>query len=121
MADYRPVRYRLSEEDRAKFGGPEWVTFDREKLFELDANYLVELEQSIGMTIGRFLAASMMGSALGTKAMIFLARKLDAGLKEDFAAFNPHIFKADSEPVGEEEAEDADPTPEKSDGSETAE
>ena len=116
MSEYAPIRYRLSDEDREKFGGPEWVIFDRRKLFELPASELMALEASIGLTIGEFLTASMRGSTLGTKATIFIARKW-AGIKESFSEFDPRIFLCDSEPVGEEEP---DPTKPSTDGSETS-
>lgn len=98
---YSPVKYRLSEEDRAKFGGPEWVTFDRRELFKLDANELMEIEAAMSATIGQFLVSSAQGSTFGVKGMIWLARRF-AGMKEQFSTFAPHIFQCDSEIVSEE-------------------
>lgn len=118
MAEYKPVRYRLSDEDRAKFGGPEWVTFDRREIFRLPASELMTLENSIGLTIGEFLTASMRGSTLGTKATLFIARQR-AGLKESFSEFDPHIFECDTETVEEDDA--ADPTKPTSNGSDGTE
>lgn len=102
---YRSVKYRLSDEDRAKFGGPEWVTFDRRELFKLDAAELMKIEAGMNMTIGQFFAASAQSSILGTKAMIWIARRF-AGMKEEFSEFNPHPFECESEIVHpESEAE----------------
>jgi hypothetical protein len=108
---YVPVQYRLSDEDRAKFGGPEWVTFDRRKLFELDANELMKIESEMNLTIGQFLAASAQSSALGTKGMLWVARRF-TGMKESFEKFNPHIFMCDvkREPAEEEVPEEENPT-----------
>ncbi len=50
--------------------------------------------------------------------MIWLARRLDGGMKETFAEFAPHIFQCESEFV-EEESEEPDPTRASSSGSET--
>ncbi len=113
---YKPVRYRLSDEDRAKFGGPEWVTFDRREIFRLPASAVMEIEGAIGATIGQFLAANMQGSAFGVKATLYIARR-SAGIKEEFREFDPHIFECDSEPV--ESEPEPDPTSIPSDGSET--
>jgi hypothetical protein len=113
-----PVRYRLSDEDRAKFGGPEWVTFRRPDLFSLPASDLMKLESEMNLPIGNFLVNAMQGSVLGTKCMIWLARRLDGGMKEKFAEFDPHIFQCESEIV-EEESEEPDPTRASSSGSET--
>lgn len=108
---YVPVQYRLSDEDRAKFGGPEWVTFDRRELFKLDANELMKIESEMNLTIGQFLAASAQSSALGTKGMLWVARR-SAGMKESFTEFNPHIFQCDvrREPEEEEVSEEENPT-----------
>ena len=109
---YKPTRYRLSDADRAQFGGPEWVTFDRREIFKLPASEVMKIEGAIGATIGQFLAASMQGSGFGVKATIFLARRA-AGIKEEFSTFDPHIFECDSEPV---ESDEPDPTKPNSDG-----
>ena len=112
---YRPIRYRLTDEDRAAFGGPEWVTFDRRELFKLPSSELMKIETAINATVGQFLTSALQGSAFGTKATIFIARRF-AGIKEDFEKFDPHIFEMDSEPVGEESDEEPDPTSLPSDG-----
>jgi len=106
---YKPTRYRLSTEDRANYGGPEWVTFDRNQIFELPASKIMELEGAIGATIGQFLAANMQGSGFGVKATLFIARRF-AGIKEEFRTFDPHIFACDSEPVESESEPEPDPT-----------
>jgi hypothetical protein len=117
---YQSVRYKLSDEDAQKFAGPEWVTFDRRIVFHMDANELMEIEEAMNVTIGRFLMASLQGSAFGIKGMVWLARRM-AGIKEDFKEFNPHIFELTSEKVTEEKEESADPTESAPDGSPTEE
>ncbi len=112
-----PVKYRLSDEDRARFGGPEYVTFRRADLFSLPASDLMKLEAEMNLPIGNFLVNAMQGSVLGTKCMIWLARRIDGGMKESFAEFDPHIFQCESEIIDEESTE-PDPTQPSSSGSE---
>jgi hypothetical protein len=100
-------RFRLSEDDREKYGGPEWVEFDIARAVELPVEVLEEMEEATGYTFLVELPRALeRGSLKAVRAALWLARRI-AGLHEPaFAQFTPQMLRADVEWV---DPADADP------------
>ena len=100
-------RFRLSEEDREKYGGPEWVEFDMARAVELPVEVLEDIEEATGYTFLVELPRGLDRGALkAVRAGLWLARRI-AGIHEPaFADFKPNMLTADVEWVA---AADADP------------
>lgn len=97
------IRFTLSEEDHAKYGGDASVTLDTDQLADLDYDRLAELERDIrrdDTSIAKILAMEWPEmSALGIRGMIWLARQL-AGIEKPFwPGFKPKAMKASFEIV----------------------
>lgn len=104
------VSFRLSDADREKYGGDEWVHFDDHLLADLGYDRLVELERYIsrdGTSIAQIAAVEWPRmTVVGIRGMIWLARQL-AGLTDPaWPDFKPDVlgstFKLD-------DGDDADP------------
>jgi hypothetical protein len=99
-------RFRLSDEDREKYGGPEWVDYRLTKAVDLDTELLEQIEDATGYTILVTLPVALeSGSAKATRAAIWLARHIAGVHEPPFHAFKPKILACDFEQV----VEDADP------------
>lgn len=76
------VEIKLCDEDREKYGGPEWMTFDLAEYTSMDGDKLIALEAGMGMSFFRLRRIEAPeGTMRGTKAMVWLARQR-AGLTE---------------------------------------
>lgn len=100
-------RFRLSEEDRERYGGPEWVEFDMARAVELPVEVLEDIEEATGYTFLVELPRALdRGSHKGVRAALWLARRI-VGIHEPvFADFTPSLLAADVEWV---DPADADP------------
>lgn len=98
-------RFRLSAEDREKYGGPEWVEYQLTKAVDLEVDLLEQIEDATGYTILIGLPEALSrGSLKAARAAVWLARHI-AGIHEPaFAAFKPNMLTADFKWV-----DDADP------------
>jgi hypothetical protein len=93
------TKYRLCEQDRAEYGGPEWVTFDMDVLAGARGRELERIEKELGHPIGMVVAAlNGDGTAIGIRALVWLARR-QAGLKTPFADFDIRTLRVDAEIV----------------------
>lgn len=89
-------RFRLSDEDREKYGGPEWVEFALEKAVDLDVALLEQIEDATGYTIMMTLPDAMAkGQMKAVRAAIWLARHIAGVHEPPFAQFQPKILNAD--------------------------
>lgn len=76
------IEIKLCDEDRGKYGGPEWMTFDLSEYASMDGDKLIALEAGMNMSFFRLRRIEAPeGTARGTKAMVWLARQR-AGLTE---------------------------------------
>lgn len=98
------VELRLGDEDRAKYGGPEWIEFDQDLLDDLDADVLDRLEREMDMSVFQLRYVEMRartGRAL--RASVWLARQLsgDPELKKPtYAEFKIKPLHVRARPVG---------------------
>jgi len=116
-----PTKYRLNEEDRARFGGPEWLTFDFAKFGKMQAAELEALEEDFGHPLARVLnAVNGDGSVLGFRALVWIAYQ-QAGLRISFREFNIQTLQVDVETVpAPQEAASVAPLDDSPAGSETS-
>lgn len=111
-------RFRLCDEDRAEFGGPEWVELDRSRLESARAAELERIERDTSQPISVVLdALNGQLTAVGVRALIWIARE-HAGLKTPFRDFNIHTLKVDSDFIPDEKPAETDPLDSSSAGSE---
>jgi hypothetical protein len=130
MSDDRDVVYfRMCDEDRETYGGPEWGELDVTRLMDSRAGWLERIERTAGGFPVERMIAELNTPWPGSRAVrmaMWLGRKQtgDAtvwtadGKPESWDAFDPRTLRArlTGDPVeagvaGEEEA-DADPLPE---------
>jgi hypothetical protein len=106
------VEIKLCDEDRKKYGGPEWLPFDFTEYTSMDGDKLIELEAGMGMSFFRLRRVEIPeGTMRATKATVWLARQR-AGLTEpSFAKLNVKLGLVLSRVVGDE---DPDPLTETS-------
>lgn len=114
------TKYRLCDQDRAEYGGPEWVEFDTDVFGDKRAGELERLEKDLGHPISTVIQ-TLYGepSVLGLRAIIWLAR-LEAGYKTPFREFDIRTLRvtADAVPTAEPEVDPA-PLDDSPAGSET--
>lgn len=98
-------RFRLCDEDREKYGGPEWVEFDMSRAVELAVELLEQIEEATGYTLLVTLPYALDRGALkAVRAALWLARHI-AGVHEPaFDEFRPNLLKATTEPVPADDA-----------------
>lgn len=98
------TRLRLCDEDREKFGGPEWVTWDENELDDLSHKALAGFETEMQTSIVYLLQVDKVARTISwTTARVWLARKM-AGIKTvPFAEFDIKPRKVLEEIVAEED------------------
>ena len=104
--------YRLGEEDRATYGGPEWVEFSLDGFCDAELAELLSLEAATGLTTGEIVNLVERGGASGMRAAMWYARRC-AGVDEPYDTFTPRPLRIEATPTRPDD--DADPP---SDGSE---
>src|SRR5688572_5873477 len=93
-------RFRLSDEDRKKYGGPEWVEFRLAKAVELDTDLLEAIEDATGFTILVTLSQGLdRGSHKAVRTAFWLARHIAGVHEPPFHEFKPKLLEADFERV----------------------
>lgn len=83
-------RIRMCDEDRATYGGPEWVEIDMSALLDESTGLLEQIEENFGLTPGEFLVQTSRGGMRATRAMVWTAR-FKAGCKDDPRTFRPRV------------------------------
>lgn len=86
--------FRLSDQDRETYGGPEWVTFEVDDLYKVPLETLESIEAEFrkhnDITLAVMLALEVRdNSLLGLRAAVWIARKL-AGHTESWPEFRPN-------------------------------
>lgn len=83
------TEFTLDPRDRERFGGPEWVTFDRDAIDDLPFDQLDKWERELGTSIAQLLAVEFpRASARGIKGVVWLARQMSSANEPVFADFN---------------------------------
>lgn len=71
------VELRLCDEDREKFGGPEWVRFDEKDLDDLDLEVLNRFESELNVSLDFLLLVDKPSSTVRWKAaMVWMGRQI---------------------------------------------
>lgn len=89
------TEFRLSDEDRAEYGGPEWVAFDVTKLDDLPLSELEVIEKAVEeRNDGRSLLATMAydfprGNLVAKTILTWLARQQAGLITPKLADFDP--------------------------------
>lgn len=98
------VELRLADEDRAKYGGPEWLPLDWKVFDDLTTEELDAFEGPMDMSIHVAKLALSLSRAKGIKAALWLARQTsgDPALKTPgWGNFVIHPRKFDSRKVAD--------------------
>lgn len=107
------VLLRLCDEDREKYGGPEWIRFDETVLDRLPFSKLHELETGLNITFSWLFNIDKRAGMLRWKvAQVWLARKLADIETPDLPEFDvmPMLIETKpDEPTAAIEGGDADP------------
>lgn len=103
--------FRLSDEDRERWGGPEWVPLDVDSLASLGFDKLWTLERpmkrSDGLTLSLLLSEEWPSfSMMGVRGMNWIARQLAGEYKPDWDDFKLDVINSTFRTV---KADDADP------------
>lgn len=87
------TRFRLCDEDREKYGGPEWVTYDAEQFDDMPLDELEKLEAQVIDRTGVSLVVMMArmfstGTLLGKTVVLWLARQMAGETEPPLKDFN---------------------------------
>lgn len=113
-----PVWLRMGDDDRNRYGGPEWVVFDVAELYHTPATVLEAYEREIGFPIFLLLHEFNTYGARATRAALFIGRRR-AGVKRDggdeiWSEFDPKTIQVKRRAVRPET-----PVPAEANGSKT--
>lgn len=109
---------RMCQEDRDRYGGPEWIVFDFDALANLRALELEEIEETTGFRLVGFYVADLRVSIRGQRTALWIARR-QAGLVDDWDTFDPLILQVESRPAAEDGEVGDPPDPASGPSSET--
>jgi hypothetical protein len=123
------MRYRFCEEDRAKFGGPEWLDIEDVIAWSTDADYdkLVDAEsqilallddpsKSLTWTVAQFVAETRTSTLLPMQRIRVWLCLIAAGSDVKLADFKPKLLAGE---IRRREDDDADPPQSGADSSAT--
>lgn len=94
-------QYALDPRDHAKYGGPEWVTYDSEKVDDLEFDQIHRWEREMGYSIAQIVGHELpRASAVGIKGVVWLARQLAGETEPKFSDFKirPRLVRHRTEP-----------------------
>jgi len=100
MPTSAPMWLQMGEEDRKKFGGPQWVCFDMAKLYHTPASQLEAFEMEMGFSIIALISEYLRYTARSTRGALFIARRL-TGVDERWDEFDPmtvQVFRSAKAP-----------------------
>ena len=92
-----PVRFRVCDDDREKYGA-DWYVYDESALLRIPARDLIDIERQIGMSVLTMLKRARANYTDANLATMWVARRL-SGVNEPFAEFQPLVLLADWEQV----------------------
>lgn len=116
--------FKLGAKDHDKYGGPEWVAFDPDKLAQMDWDELAELERDILIENSLSLASLLafhwpLKTALGFRGVQWIARQLAGITEPGWSDFKPNTLATDYRSVpdpaeakpAQDDDEDGGPVP----------
>ncbi len=99
------MKFRLCPADREKYpADEEWHRFSVDLLADQPASFVEEFEKTTGFTIPRLGRELEEGRTVAIRAAFWVGRRC-GGVVEDWATFDPRVWKADQD----DEKEDAGP------------
>lgn len=84
-------RIRLSDADRERYGGPEWVEIDMATLLDEETGLIEAIEESWDLTIGEFTRLLARESQRALRIMFWAARRR-AGCTDDPRTWRPSVM-----------------------------
>lgn len=90
------IRYRLTDEDREKYPGPDWLEFDVTLFLDRDVDFLEFFETTTGWSIPEFMAQVDRSSTRAMRALFWAGRRM-AGCEDAWDSFKPKVWLAESE------------------------
>lgn len=94
------TEFRLCDEDRAKFGGPEWVMFDEADLDDVDSVTLADYEARLGIQFHILYAYDEPRNSIRWQAaQIWLARQMAGVDTPDLWDFRIKVRKVERRDV----------------------
>lgn len=108
-----PHRIRLTDEDRAEYGGPEWIDIDPARFADYRVSELRNWEDQTGLKVLNLLARDWVfrRDIIEFTAVVWMARQM-ASCTEKYDDFDPHLLAATLVPMPQTSgADDADPPP----------
>lgn len=98
------IKLRLCDEDRERWGGPEWTVYDDEEFLRLNYDQLAALERDLVAAdnvplIKLILIEWPRRTVLGIRGMLWLTRQLAGVTEPKWNDFKPQVFQADVERV----------------------
>ena len=119
------IEIRLSDEDWAKYGGPEWLVWDQDPLDDMSEEELSRLERAMDMSFWHLRNVEIPArTARSTRAACWLARQLSGDpelLLPNYADFKMKPLKMRSRIVGGDDLPPPDGSPAGETGETTAE
>lgn len=117
------VYFRMCDEDRERYGGPEWGELDIDRLMDSRAGWLERIErQSGGFPVERMLGELQLAwpGARAVRMALWLGRKqtgdatvwTEDGKPESWDAFDPKVLRVRMQSTPPEEESETDPLPE---------
>lgn len=99
------LRLRMSEADRATYGGAEWLDYRDDDMLDLPFDEVEKIEDTIGMSLMVLRAVETPRySARALRTLLWLARR-QGGHEDDWATFKPNVQRVDAVPVLDEPRE----------------
>lgn len=86
------LRLRMCDEDREKFGGPQWLQFDADQLLDTPCDQLAAIETETGIVLA--LAVDNPNLTSARRLWLWLALK-HAGVQLAWADFQPKVLRSD--------------------------
>lgn len=84
-------RIRMCDEDRARYGGPEWVEISLAELEDEETGLIEQIELQWDITPEELIPRIQRGSMIATRAMIWAAR-YKTGIRESAKTFRPKVL-----------------------------
>jgi len=81
-------RIRMSDADRERYGGPEWVEVAIADIVNEETGHIEAVEEAWGLSPAEFISRISRGSIKSLRAMIWLARR-KAGCVDNPRTFRP--------------------------------
>lgn len=90
------MKFRMCEEDRGTYGGPEWIEFSVDLLADQPSSFCEQVEATLGWTVAELGAELTRASTRGLRAAVWIGLRV-AGHDLDWATFDPRVWKCEQD------------------------